>query len=325
VSGITKPRRAAAVVALLCALALGACGAPAAGPRPKHHVAPVSLTRAKALPAISNEQLAKKVATQLLASLGLPRGSLPSAKGPKSLTTWWHPSLQAKTVDDHHYFWVPAEPSLVLNEVSVARGATPQGGITEGGSVDPPVWNWWSITYTWPARNGLYSEELVLQDERGARGGSVLRADSDVVWLPAKSKYDVVAAGAKVVTIVATRTTLNPAPHTVTTKVAVTDPAKIAAIKGLVNRQRVTLDVTLSCPAETGYETVQIAFRTSEKALPYSVVTVTPDCPWAVAIETGGHKGDPLTGAVQIIALLHRLVGLSLVRLGPGLSSPIAR
>jgi hypothetical protein len=254
-------------------------------------VAPASLTRAKAPPAISNEQLAKKVATQLLASLRLPRGAVRLAKGSRGLVTWWQ-GPKTKTIDYHHYFWLPGDPSVVLNEITVARGATPQGGTT-GESGNPPGPDWWSITYAWPVRNGLFSEEVTLQDERGARGGSVLRADSDVVWLPAKSKYDVVAAGAKVVTIVATRTT-----------------ARIAAIAGLVDRQHVTLDVTMSCPAETGYETVQIAFRTSKRALPYSVVTVTPDCPWAVSIETGGHEGDPLTGAVQIIALLHRLVGL---------------
>ena len=307
-SGITKPRRTAAVVAVLCALALGACSAPAAGPRPEHHVAPASLTRAKAPPAISNEQLAKKVATQLLASLRLPRGAVRLAKGSRGLVTWWQ-GPKTKTIDYHHYFWLPGDPSVVLNEITVARGATPQGGTT-GESGNPPGPDWWSITYAWPVRNGLFSEEVTLQDERGARGGSVLRADSDVVWLPAKSKYDVVAAGAKVVTIVATRTTPNSAPHKVTTTITVTDPARIAAIAGLVDRQHVTLDVTMSCPAETGYETVQIAFRTSKRALPYSVVTVTPDCPWAVSIETGGHEGDPLTGAVQIIALLHRLVGL---------------
>lgn len=292
------PRRTArrAVAAGLSVIALSACGITASAAP-----APASQHKARLTSALSNEAHARKVAAELLASLQLPSGAVTTSTCPTSLSDYWGGD-GGRAIDDHSCFLVPGNAPSVMSwiEGDAPAGANTQTGPSRLGSTKyhPTLWYQWTDTFTWPAPNGLFSEQVLVAPHRQA----ALRADSTVVWLPAKSKYDVVLPGAKAVTVVTIHTPFGGKPRPVT--ITTTSAREITAITKLVNAQDVTLRFIGNCPLETSTATVEIEFRSTSHSQPFADVVIHPECPWSVNVITGRHQGHDLTGSSELVALL---------------------
>ena len=132
-------------------------------------------------------QGAHRTAELLLRRVVLPAGAVPGGSSSEATPVLHGPGSQPPApnlLDVHGYWHVPGEPHTVADWL---HGHPPASATIKGGGAagtgDAP--NMWWVRYAFRApRDRFRSEELVLALVRANGGGTLLRADAQVVWIP---------------------------------------------------------------------------------------------------------------------------------------------
>jgi hypothetical protein len=278
------PRRFGAFAPLalgaVAAVALCACAVATAPTAPSPASKPIGstgvpLTSVKP-PAQPPHQRAVADATAILASFVVPTGArrlfaAPTLEGGVLET----PDLLPGTpyVVDKAGWWIaPGAPRSVLawearhlpHRFSTAGGGT--------GSGSGPGFRFWSQSASLPDVPGvLDSRELVITVVPDG-DKTAIRVDAAVAWLPARPASEQVPAAAQAVTI-SMDLGLNAGGKEPPKPVTITDPAKVRALKALINGLAVFPPAPYSCPADFGVDLV-LTFRAGPRTPPLAVATV---------------------------------------------------
>ncbi len=293
-----------AAVALL--VACGSVAAPVAS-GPRVHPGGTQPVARDGPPAGSRAE-AVTLARLMLSRLRLPSGArrLPSAPVPRSLRS---PSLWGGASDqlDLHQIYELRQPVDAVAAVLAARvpAGMSQAGTGEGAG--PSSVTSMEVSYT--ARSvpaGVYMAQLVLTVVPAGSGGSVVRADAQVIWFPPRTaaehidpaRYHVLAV---TVTIYGRRL------HTM--HKVVTSQAVITRLAGALNRSPVQPVQAISCPLV--FADYRLAFAVSRQARPVVVVVATRWPCEGAQIRVSGRLQPPLEDAGTVVTAADRVLGFT--------------
>jgi len=148
---------------------------------------------------------------------------------------------------------------------------------------------------------GIHSAELVAAVVPAAGGGSLVRADAEAIWYPARSAaehIDPAGYRAAVVSI----TMLNPRRHTVTG--TFTSSRVITRLAGLVDGLHAAPDGVMNCPNMLA--SYRITFVPASRSAPS--VVVTPSGCLTVGVTVAGAAQPALWGDTGLIHAAERLL-----------------
>jgi hypothetical protein len=276
------------------------------------------------------------LARHLLASVRLPAGAVPLGGRPPEvlrhpvgveasgdsviLHRFWHAPLALAAAGRFLAAHVPgrmepAGPSTAGTLPPALRGTVPAGRPPR---IPDRYVTLRSVTYR-PrhAVRGISGASLTVSAATAPDGGSVLRADAQVIWYPRRSAAEYVSPGHPGVVIVSVGL-LNPRSHTVTRELR--SRAVIGRLARLLNGMPAAPAGVRFCPAITA--AYRVAFAASPGARPYLVaddlgcgsVSVVTGCRparlWAPPAR--GCEGQPALGdpVGRLITALARLLGV---------------
>lgn len=257
-------------------------------------------------PPAGNRTEAHALATELLSRLRLPSGArrLPAIAAPPSL----QPSLwggAAAALDVHELFELPEPMTAATAYLSahvptgMSLSVTGQGSGPAGVSAD--------IAYS--ARSvpaGINAAQLVLTVAPDESGGSLLRADAQVIWYPPRTAAEYIDPLRYHVLTVAV-TVFNPRLHTISK--VITSQAAITQIVHVLDRSQVEPTRIANCPAI--FATYRLAFSVSRRSTPVVVVTATQWPCEGAQITVERRKQPPLQDAAAVVAIADRLLGFT--------------
>jgi hypothetical protein len=297
---------ASLIAAVSLAVALTACGSvvtpPATGPSP-------SVTRSAAAvpgPPAGSRAEAAVLARQLLARLRLPPGArrLPSEPLPPSLS---EPAVEyaggSASLDQHRLFaltqpMATAAASLAaqvppgLGESGTGSGSGPDGITMQEVDYQPR-----SV----PA--GIANAQLVLTIAPASSGGSLLRADAQVIWYPPRSAAEYIdPARYHVLSLVVT--IFGRHPHTV--RKVVTSQAFIARLAETLDRSQAEPTATVVCPAD--FEDYQLSFSVSGSSHPTVTVRANETGCGGAQVAVNGQSQPSLADYGAVGALVRQVV-----------------
>jgi hypothetical protein len=307
-AALHRASRTAAVqtvaVTVGAAMALAACGSVVAPPASGQRSSPA----APAIPGppAGSRAEAAALARQMLSRLRLPPGTrrLPPAPLPPSLR---QPAaryaLGPASFDQRQLFalaqpmdavanflvaWVP--PGLSL--ASTGQGSSP-GGVTMREVSD--------MVRSLPA--GVSAAMLVFTVVPATSGGSLLRADAQVIWYPSRSAAEYIDP-ARYHVLSITVWIAGRRPHTVYK--VVTSQAFIARLAETLDRMPVTPAEEVSCPAD--FEDYQLSFSVSEHSRPAVVVRTTESGCGGAQVTVYGRPQPGLADQGAVAALVRQVV-----------------
>ncbi|HXP19070.1 MAG TPA: hypothetical protein VN840_05420 [Streptosporangiaceae bacterium] len=178
-----------------------------------------------------------------------------------------------------------------------ATGQGADGGITTSESVS------YSLRSVPP---GVQTMQLTATVVPGPRGGSLLRADSQVFWYPPRSAAEHIYP-ARYHAVILSGSLMNPKPRTVTR--AITARAVIARLARLLNGMHAIRlgPIPINCPM------IDVAYRLrfASAGKPRPDVAVRTDACGFVQVTVGGRPQPPLWGqAGLLITIVRGLLGL---------------
>ena len=268
------------LAASLAVVSLAGCGTASASPGGDASPIPGELGSAApgiATPPAGNRTEAEALARLLLSRLRLPAGTrrLSATPAPPYLSQPAYEAAGAK-VDEHRFFAV-AEPPATLSRYLVAHvpdGMTSFGTGQLSGPGQPTELD---VSYlARPVPAGIYSAQVVLTMVPDSSGGSLLRADAQVIWYPPRTAAEYVDPARYHVLTMAV-TVYGRKVHTIHT--IVTSRADIARLAAALNRSPAEPPVAFSCPAT--FVTYRLALSVSRRSRPVVVI-------WANSISCGG-------------------------------------
>jgi len=230
------------------------------------------------------------VRTGLIASLTQP-GERPDTPDLASVTQWWR---------------APGRPpsALAWIRAHLPSGFNPAGTGTGNGQ-------WTDVFALPPVPDVLTQRELVVLAVPDG-GQTAIRADAQVVWLPARPAAERVPPDARLVTVTPVFG-LHPDPRLerLDRAFTVTDPVQLARIAAVVNGLDRFPDGTFSCPADFGGQ-MRLTFRTSPGGPVVARVSAQYGGCGIVSVRIGGRdmaalstypdSGPPLQQQVLTIA-----------------------
>jgi hypothetical protein len=307
------PIRAALILATAATtVTLAACASAATAPptsRPPAHSVGIKPTSAVPSPPAGSRAEAAALASTMLSRLRLPTGAdrLPPVPVPPSLS---QPTLMAgatASLDVYQLFELPQ----TMGAAAAALTAHVPGGlilaVTGGPGVGSNGVSSQDVGYavrSVPA--GVYAAWVVLTLTPTATGGSLLRADAQVIWYPPRTAAEYIdPTRYRVLTIAIT--TLNPRLNTIDR--VVTSPAAIAQLAEALDRSQVNPVRTVSCPAI--FATYRLAFAVSRQTTPAVVVTASRSPCEGAQVSVGAQKQPSLQDAATVVAISDRLVGVT--------------
>jgi hypothetical protein len=302
------PVRAGLVAA--AAAMLAACGSFAAptASGPSAHPSASTSASARPGPPAGNRAEAAALARRVLSRIWLPSGArrLPSAPLPPALR---EPPLwaQAAAATDMHRLFQLAQPEAAAAAILTAH--VPSGmslGIT-GSATGPSGVTTMQVAYD--ARSvpaGIYQARLVLTIAPASTGGSLVRADAQVIWYPPRTAAEYIDPSRYHVLRI-TVTILNPRTHTIGK--IVTSPAVIAQLADALNQSPVQPVGEPSCPVI--FATYQLEFAVSLHSAPDAVITATRWPCGGADISVGGRRQPPLEDGGVVVATADRLLGIN--------------
>jgi hypothetical protein len=245
----TRVVAAAAVMACLAgcgsvAYRTAAAGGPGAGRHAKNHETAAGST--PGVPAAGTAAEAEAEANHLLAGLVLPSGAgrLPERPVPSAVSA---PGQNLGTgFDRYRLFSLPVSMGAAQRFVQehLPAGLT-SGGTGSGSDGDGP--GYYEVTADVAPRAvpaGIYTAQLVYTIAPDAGGGSLLRADAQIIIFPARSAAEYLDP-ADVRSVTVSHTAPDPASRTITSR------AEIARLARLVDGEHAfPLGLVFSCPAE---------------------------------------------------------------------------
>jgi hypothetical protein len=290
-------------------MAATACASPAAqltaAARPSATASPA--TR----PTPSNKQRAEQDAAAILAAFVAPSGAHRLDAAPVAALKV--PSQVPVTPDltDKAGWWrVAGDPQQVLSRAAKlvphrftldGEGTESQGGVT----------TWEDAFDLAPVPGVLDSRQLTIEVAAAGGGQTGIRVDAQVTWLPERTPGQTIPSGVTAATI-----TLDPDTNVRVAPpkpVAVTDPAKVAALIALINGLPPFPAGTYNCPFDGGAQLV-LTFRAGPGDPAAAVAAVTLEGCQGVGLTVGG-KQRPDLGAVdggrQVAAQALKLAGLN--------------
>jgi hypothetical protein len=252
---------------------------------------------------------AAALARQLLARLILPPGArrLPQTPLPRSLTGLGFAGSAATPSLDQYRLFALGQP---MNAAAAFLAAHVPPGLAEGGtgSESGPGGALQDVTFVdqrLPA--GIASVQVVLSVVPAAAsfsgGGSVLRADAQVIWYPPRTAAEYIDP-ARYHAVTITVSIWGRHPHTV--HQVVTSRAFIARLAGALDRMRAEPLESIACPAI--FAEYRLAFSVSPGTRPVVVVSANqPGCGGA-GITVNGRQQPPLADPGTVAALADSVV-----------------
>jgi hypothetical protein len=267
----------------------------------------VRLTASNRPSAGPRSALARRDADRLLGRVRLPRGTEqvggePNGDGgPLS-----KPSevLGGPNLVDVHRFYVVKGSALDVYTFFLSHDASGsrRDGYSWGGSV-------WSVSYSWPPVEAVLDTRTVdISIAVLPHGRCAIRADAEVIWLPAKPAGDIIAAGATVLTaVLSSGSDPGEAGHA---PVTTTKLRKIEAVRDYINKLGVFPGM-MHCPADIG-PTLTISFARTAGAVPFDVVVADASGCEQVMVRRLGHAVQPvLWGLPGLVAFVEHELGFS--------------
>lgn len=313
-------RRAAVFLAVVLALLLTAgCGktntAPGGG---LSRTISLSGFREARVPAgARGPGLARDVARSLLGAIRVPSDAHPVGSVPGSSPISSVPARAAtpNLVDVHRIWRVPGSPHEVL---AIIRHSHP-GGLTinGGGSAGEHAPGereheyLWYVTFQARPQPGLGSEQLAISTIAAPGGGTLLRADAEVVWLSQRPAAEHVPAG--VSSIVVTR---GPTYRQMTLHRTIGAAGSVRRIVAAIDRLPIVQPGTWMCPEEPIGPVVRLSFRghtgrVLAKAAQAAGDEVGNCSPMYFTVE--GREEKLLAKGASVIAIVSQTLGVGLL------------
>jgi len=306
--------RAALVLAAVASVA--ACGGVAApvASGPHGHSGGTELVPARPGPPVGSRAEAAALARLMLSRLRLPPAArrLPPAPGPPLVR---RPVLWAGATAslDLHQLFALRQPTDAVAAVVVAHAPAGMTWDSTGESLGPadrlrPVDVTGSeVSYlARPVPAGIYAAQLVLTLAPARSGGSVVRADAQVIWFPPRTAAEYIGPGRyHVLTI--TVTTAGPQRHPL--HKVVTSPAAITRLAEALNSSPVQPVLIANCPMI--FADYRLAFAVSRHSRPAVVVSATRNPCEGAQIRADGRTQPPLKNEGTVVAMADRLLGVT--------------
>jgi hypothetical protein len=298
-----------AIAATLAATAtLTACGSAAAPPASGPH--PGRTASAVPGPPPGNRAEAAALAGRILSRLRLPPGArrLPPTPLPSSLS---EPAFQyaggAAYLDLHQLFAV----ALSMNSVATALAAhVPAGmrgpgtGQGSGSGTGPYL----EVDYTdWSLPAGISAAQLVLTIVPAGPGGSLLRADAQVMWYPPRTAAEYIDPAR--FHVLAITVTIYGGRRLRTMHKVVTSQAVITAVAEALDRSQAEPTGTVVCPSDA--EIYQLAFSVSRSSRPVVEVSATPSSCGGTGITVRGQAQPAVADGGAVAAIAGRVFGIA--------------
>ena len=291
-------------LAATAAVTLTACGSTAAPPATGSATRPISGIPGP--PARSRAEAAA-LARLLLSRLPLPSGAshLPQTPLPSSLS---EPAVRSATDTaaylDQYRLFALAQPMAAAAAFLAAHvppglsaGSTGQGSGPDGITMQEVGYLARSVPV------GIASAQLVLTIVPGSAGGSLLRADAQVIWYPSRSAAEYIdPARYHVLSLVVTIFGRNP--HTV--RRVVTSEAFIARLAETLDRSQAAPTAMVVCPAD--FEDYQLSFSLSGSSRPAVTVWANETGCGGAQVAVDGHSQPSLADYGAVGALVRQVV-----------------
>ena len=262
-----------------------------------------------AAPPAGSRAEATALAGRLLSLLELPAGArrLPATSLPPSLR---EPATEvagaSASLDLYRLFAVP-QPLDALAGALAARVPAGLSLGSTGQSSGPGEVTTREVGYaprSVPA--GIYSAQLVVTMAPAASGGSLLRADAEVIWYPPRTAAEYIDP-ARYHVLTVTVTLSGRSEHTITR--VVTSRAVIRALAVALNRSQAEPPLILECPLI--FATYRLAFAESRHSRPAVVVTATRWPCGGSGITVGGRAQPALADNGAVVAIADRVLGIN--------------
>lgn len=299
----------------LASVALAACGSVAVpttnrpGPHPESPK-PMSIKSVSAIsaPPAGTRAEADALARKLLSKVRLPGAHrLPPMPVPQSLR---QPSLSGgatASVDLHRLFELPQPMQAVAAALAAKVPVRMTLGFTSASS-GPADQTSAEVGYT--ARSvpaGVDEAQLVLTVVPGTSGGSLARADAQVILYPPRSAAEYIDPARYHVLTVSVAVGGATREHTI--RKVVTSPAVITRLAGVLDRSQANPTTTISCPIIfAGY---RLAFAVSTHSVPVVVVTATRRPCEGARVSADGRMQPSLQDAARVVAAVDRLLDIN--------------
>jgi hypothetical protein len=296
---------------LVTVATVAACGTAAApytgGPHPGPRV--TASDPAVPGPPGGSRAEAAALAGRLLSLLRLPAGArrLPAASVPPSLR---EPAAAAAgasaSLDLYRLFAVPQPPDALAAALAarVPAGLSLSGTGQGGGPGQVTTREVGYAPRSVPA--GIYSAQLVLTLVPATSGGSLLRADAQVIWYPSRTAAEYIdPARYHVLTVTVT---LYGRAERIISRV-VTSRAVISQLAGALNRSQAEPPLILMCPLI--FATYRLALAVSRHSRPAVVVTATRWPCGGSRVTVGGQAQPPLADNGAVVAIADRALGIN--------------
>ncbi len=307
-------RTVAATVA--AAVALAACGSvvapPASGPRSSPGGTPrASATRSRgtvaAVPSARGQPgRAAALARLMLSRLRLPPAArrLPPDPLPPSLS---QPATEiaggTASLGQHQLFALtqPMDAAAAYLAAHVPAGLSP-GGTGEGSGPSGVTMREVSdMVRSLPA--GIAGAQLVLTVVPATSGGSLLRADAQVIWYPPRSAAEYIDP-ARYHVLSITVSVYGRRPHTV--RKVVTSQLFIARLAEALDRMQAEPPGAVACPAD--FEDYQLSFSVSAHSRPVVVVSANESGCGGAQVTVDGRAQPALADNGTVAALVRQVV-----------------
>jgi hypothetical protein len=298
-----------AILVLATAASLAGCGTarvpPAGGPHPRGAASTTPAPGFAAPPAGSRAE-ADALARLLLSRLRLPEGTrrLPSTPAPPYLSQAAYSPADSALLDDHEFFAVPLPPDALSDYLvaHVPHGMTAGGTGQSSGPGEPTT-----LDVSYAARSvpsGIYSAQVVLTFVPDRSGGSVMRADAQVIWYPSRSAAEYVDPDRYHVLTMAV-TLYGRKVHTI--HKVVTSRADIARLAEALDRSPAEPPIAINCPLIL--VTYQLSLSVSRHARPVVVVWANDIGCGGTAITVNGRPQPALADSGAVAAAANEALG----------------
>jgi hypothetical protein len=291
-----------AILVLAAAATLAACGTVAAPVASGHRAHPGGMQAAadRHGPPAGNRAEAGALARLMLSRLRLPAGARRLLAAPVPAGGLW--AGAATSLDLHQQFML-RQP---IGTVTAALRTHPLPGMslpdfgTSGVRTRVVLYTPLSV----PA--GVSAVQLVLAVAPAKSGGSLVRADAQVIWFPPRTAAEYIdPAQYHVLTIAVT--IYSPRQHTIHR--VVTSHAAITRLAKVLNESQVAPpDKLLSCPMTVA--SYQLAFAVSRHSRPAVVVTATNGPCEGAQVSVGGRAQPALQNENAVVATADALLGI---------------
>ncbi len=260
---------------------------------------------------------ARDVARSLLSAIRVPSDASPVGSVPRSSPISSVPARSAtpNLVDVHRIWRVPGSPreALAIIRHSHPSGLTINGGGSAGQHAPGEREHeyLWYVTFQARPQLGLSSEQLAISTIAAPGGGTLLRADAEVVWLSPRPAAEHVRAG--VSSIVVTRGSTY---RQMTLRRTISDAASVRRIMTAIDMLPIVQPGTWVYPDEPIGPVVRLSFRghagrVLAKAAQAAGDEVGNCSPMYFSVQ--GREQKPLAKGASVIAIVSQTLGVGLL------------